>query len=617
MCPPRFYLRSNRHKTKAGTHEGHPYKRGVIRVLRVRSDSVKQNLERCWRLKNSEPEIVAELSRNAKIPPLQAQLLVNRGIRTAAQAAEFLAPKLSSLSDPFLMKGVEQAVERLIQAKTAQETVCIHGDYDVDGVTAVVLLTAFLRAVHIPVCYVIPNRLEDGYGLSFEGVDEAKRLGATVLITVDCGITSVKEAQYCSETGMDLIITDHHTPGETIPAAFAVINPLQPGCTAPFQKFAGVGLAFKLAMALRSRLRSRGFFAQQPEPNLREYLDLVTLGTIADLVPLVGENRVIALFGLKELAKSGRAGLEALKRVSAVTGEISVVDVGFRLAPRLNAAGRLDDAKRGVELLLTADIQLADSLAGELDAANSERQEIEREILAEALERLESDATLNGRTAVVMASENWHPGVIGIVAARVVERCHRPTILIALNNGEGKGSGRSIPAFHLFNALSASAAHLLKFGGHQQAAGVAIQQEKLLSFYDTFDAYAAANLTPEDLVPQLAIDAELVPADVDRLLITMLASLKPHGMGNPEPLFLLKRVPVVSARLIKDAHLKLGLQINGGVIDAIGFKMAGKLPVSELVDIVFTPEINVWKNRESIQLKLKDIRSSGGLDGEE
>lgn len=481
--------------------------------------------------------------------------------------------------------------------------------------TAVVLLTSFFRALSIPVCYVIPKRLEDGYGLSSDGVDEAKRLGATVLITVDCGITSVEEARYCRESGIDLIITDHHTPGETIPAALAVINPLQPGCSAPFKKFAGVGIAFKLAVALRSRLRSKGFFEKEAEPNLREYLDLAALGTIADLVPLVGENRIIAYYGLKELTASKRAGLAALKKVSTVKGEITAVDVGFRLAPRLNAAGRLDDAKRGVELLLTTDGQIAQTLAEELDAANSERQEIEREILAAALERLKSDASLKGRTAIVLSSEGWHPGVIGIVASRVVERCHRPTILIAMQNGEGRGSGRSIPSFHLYNALAASAEQLVKFGGHQQAAGLAVLEENLESFYDLFDAYAVENLSPEDLVPEIAIDAEITPQDLNDRLLAITNSLKPHGMGNPEPLFLLKGVKVAGCRLIKDSHLKLEFLIAGSIVAAIGFKMAAKFPAAEYVDILFTPELNVWNNRESLQLKLKDIRSCGGLDG--
>ncbi len=536
-------------------------------------------------------------------------MLVNRGITTEAQAAEFITPTLSSLSDPFLMKGVEEAVERILIAKSRSETICIHGDYDVDGVTAVVVLTAFFRAVSIPVCYLIPRRVEEGYGLSRDGVDEAKRLGAKVLITVDCGITSVTEADYCRESGIDLIITDHHTPGEIIPAACAVINPLQPGCNAPFKKLAGVGIAFKLAVAVRSRLRQEGFFENCPEPNLKEYLDLVALGTIADLVPLTGENRIIVRYGLQELANSSRAGIAALKKVADVKAEVSAVDVGFRLAPRLNAAGRLDDAKRGVELLLTTDLEVAAHLAEELDAANRERQEIEKEILAEALDRLLNDETLKGRTAVVLASESWHPGVIGIVASRVVERCHRPTILIAMQNGEGKGSGRSIPAFHLYNALAASAEHLVKFGGHQQAAGISILEQNLAAFYDLFDEHAVENLTAEDLIPAYAVDAEISPEDLGDQLLSIINSLKPYGMGNPEPLFLLRGVKVVSHRLIKDSHLKMSLAINGSIVDSIGFKMAGKFPVPEFIDILFTPELNVWKGRKTVQLRLRDIRS--------
>jgi len=569
---------------------------------------VEKSIERRWRLKNPEPNLVERLSRDMGISRLHAALLVNRGIVTEAQAAEFIVPSLAKLSDPFLMKGVEPAVERILLAKSRAETVCIHGDYDVDGVTAVAVLTSFFRAVAIPVCYLIPRRLENGYGLSREGVDEAKRLGAKVLITVDCGITSVMEAEYCRESGMDLIITDHHTPGDIIPDALAVINPLQPGCNAPFNMLAGVGIAFKLAVAVRSRLRREGFFANSPEPNLKEYLDLVALGTIADLVPLTGENRIIVSYGLLELATSGRVGIAALKKVAEVKDEVSTVDVGFRLAPRLNAAGRLDDAERGVELLLTSDPELAAHLAAELDAANRERQEIEKEILADALDRLKNDETLKGRTAVVLASADWHPGVIGIVASRVVERCHRPTILVALQDGEGKGSGRSIPAFHLYNALVASAGQLVKFGGHKQAAGISVREQNLAAFYDLFDAYAVENLTADDLVPEYAVDAEISPQDLDDQLLLITNSLKPYGMGNPEPLFLLRGVKVVSHRCLKDTHLKMSLSINGRIVDAIGFKMAGKIPVPEFVDILFTPELNVWQGKETLQLRLRDIR---------
>jgi single-stranded-DNA-specific exonuclease len=341
----------------------------------------------------------------------------------------------------------------------------------------------------------------------------------------------------------------------------------------------------------------------------------VTLGTIADLVPLVGENRIIAAFGLKALTGSERPGVKALKRVAAITAEVTATDVGFRLAPRINAAGRLDDAVRGVELLLSVDSAAADTLAAELDAANRERQEIEKETLAEVLHRLHNDAALQGRTTVVMASTEWHPGVIGIVASRIVEQCHRPVILLAVQGDEGRGSGRSIPAFHLYNALAASSAHLLKFGGHQQAAGLTLSMDNFESFYDAFDRYAAENLTQEDLVPQLSLDAELSPTELNSGLVGFLEQLQPFGMGNPEPVFLIRNLQIISCRTIKETHLKLRLRSADAVLDAIGFKMAGRAAENDMVDIACVPERNIWNGRESIQLRLKDIRTAGDTHG--
>lgn len=570
---------------------------------------------RRWRMKEVNELTVGKLAEESALPLLHARLLSVRGVATKLQAEEFLQPALAQLSDPLQMKGVAEAVSRLIAARERGETVCIHGDYDVDGVTAVALLVSFFREIGITACHVIPRRLETGYGLSKEGVDEALSLGASLIITVDCGITSLAEANYCRERDVDLIITDHHMPGEFIPEALAVINPLQPGCNAPFRKFAGVGLAFKLAIAMRSSMRALGYFAATAEPNLRKYLDLATLGTIADLVPLVGENRIIAAFGLKELTVSGRTGIQALKRMASITAEVTATDVGFRLAPRINAAGRLDDANRGVELLLSVDSSAADIIAAELDAANRERQEIEKEILAEALQRLHNDAALQGRTTVIMASPNWHPGVIGIVASRVVENCHRPVILLAVEGDKGRGSGRSIPAFHLFNALAASATHLLKFGGHQQAAGLTLSMENFESFYDAFDRYATSHLREEDLIPELLLDAELTPEDLNSGLLDFLELLKPFGMGNPEPVFLVRNLQVVNCRTVKETHLKLRLRRKDVILEAIGFKMAGRAADNDLVDIACVPERNIWKNRETIQLRLKDIRSAGDTGG--
>ncbi len=570
--------------------------------------------ERTWSLKEHDDETLGELLAGGDIPPLIARLLSARGIRSREEMKQFLSPSLADMADPFLLKGMAGAVERLAVARERGETVCIHGDYDVDGVTSVALLLTFLQGVGFPAVYVIPLRLEEGYGLSTDGVDEAARLGASVLITVDCGITSLREAAYCREKGVDLIITDHHTPGETLPDALAVINPLQPGCSAPFRQLAGVGLAFKLAIALRSRLRADGCFANGGEPNLREYLDLAALGTIADLVPLKGENRIIAAFGLRELTASRRTGIRALKKVAAVTDPVGCGDVGFRLAPRLNAAGRLDDARRGVELLLSSDPDEAAVIAAELDAANRERQEIEKEILADALARARS-ATMAGRSAIVMASDTWHPGVIGIVASRVVEAFHRPVILIALQDGIGKGSGRSIPALHLHDAIAACSEHLLKFGGHKQAAGLTVDEKTLEAFIAHFDEVVAGQLTEEDFTPVLQIDAELAPEEITPELVGLLAPLRPFGMGNPEPLFMLRGARVLQSRVLKDTHLKLRVAAAGREFEAIGFGMASRGIETGVVDIAFVPELNTWNGRESLQLRLKDIRRNGVDDG--
>jgi len=571
-------------------------------------------MERTWVLKDVDGARVKELVGCDGVSPLLARLLANRGVGSAEEARRFLSPSLGDLADPFLLKGMDLAVERLCLARRRGETVCIHGDYDVDGVTSVALLLTFLQAVGFSAVYVIPLRLEEGYGLSQDGVDEAIRLGATVLITVDCGITSLEEAVYCREKGVDLIVTDHHTPGERLPDALSVINPMQPGCGATFRQLAGVGLAFKLAVALRSRMRAEGFFASCGEPNLKGYLDLAALGTIADLVPLKGENRIIAAFGLKELTSSSRSGIRALKKVAAVTDPVGCGDVGFRLAPRLNAAGRLDDAKRGVELLLTADGEEAALIAAELDAANRERQEIEREILADALEKAQGDA-MAGRSTIVMASDKWHPGVIGIVASRVVEAFHRPVILIALQDGVGKGSGRSIPSLHLYDAIAACREHLVKFGGHKQAAGLTVDESTLEAFVQRFDEVVAGTLTEEDFTPQLQIDAELSPGEITPQLVGMLAPMRPFGMGNPEPLFMLRGARVLQSRVLKESHLKLSLEAGGRVFDAIGFGMASRGVDGGTVDIAFVPEINAWNGRESLQLRLKEIRKSGADDG--
>lgn len=563
---------------------------------------------RHWRLKTPDEARISLMAEQLSIPPLAARLLACRGIETVDQGRKFLSGSLADCYDPFLLSGMAQAVERLVTAWRDVEMVCVYGDYDVDGITATSLLIDFFRTVGIACFYHIPNRMEDGYGLAEAGIRTSAAAGARIIVSVDCGITAVAEAELCLSLGIALIITDHHTPGAIIPRAYAAINPHQPGCSFPFKPIAGVGVAFNLMIALRSRLREAGAFSGEG-PNLRQYLDLVALGTVADVVPLSDINRLFVTVGLKELTAGHRPGIVALKKVAGVSGEVSSFDVGFRLAPRLNACGRLEDATRGVELLLSRTPAEAQALAEELDARNAERQQVEQEILQDACDKL--NEVPEECAGIVLASEEWHPGVIGIVASRIVELYHRPTVLVALHDGAGRGSGRSIPGFHLYDALVACSGHLTRFGGHKYAAGLSVAQECLMSFSGEFASVAAAALTEDDLVPEILIDAELTADEVDITLVELLRRLEPFGAGNPSPLFLLREVGVVEQRILKEKHLKLKLRLSNGPVDAIAFNR-GDFAVGTKVDIVFTPEINLWKGRNFLQLKIRDIRNCEG-----
>ncbi|ABB31099.1 single-stranded-DNA-specific exonuclease RecJ [Geobacter metallireducens RCH3] len=572
---------------------------------------MKAVAEKRWELRTNDKEAAQRIASDSSVDPFLAALLANRGIADGESARRFLSSSLGDVSDPFLLKGMEEAVARLCAARARRETVCVYGDYDVDGITATALLVSFFRAVGIRCFYHIPKRLEEGYGLSVDGLRKVAEQ-AQVVVTVDCGVNAVAEAELCLTLGVDLVITDHHTPGPAIPKACAVINPLQPGCSYPFKSLAGVGVAFNVMVALRGRLRAEGAFAGGNGPNLREYLDLVALGTIADVVPLVGENRIFVKYGLRELSASSRVGVKALKDVAGVTGAVSCGAVGFRLAPRLNAAGRMEDAAAGVELLLETEPGRAAAIAAELDANNDERQALERQILTDALGRVQGNTAMEGRKSIVLASAAWHPGVIGIVASRMVDLFHRPTVLIALQEGNGRGSGRSIPGFHLYDALGACADQLVKFGGHRYAAGLSIDEPTLELFVDRFEEVAAGLLSADDLIPVLRVDAVLSAQQVTAGLADALSSLEPFGAGNPEPLFVLKDMEIVRRWAVRGNHLKVRLSGGGFTFDAIGFNLATKedsLP--DLVDIVFTLGWNEWNGRKTLQLSLKDIRESG------
>ncbi len=541
--------------------------------------------------------------------PLAARALAARGLADPVLASRFLSPRLEDLPDPFTMKGMEGAVTRIVRAVEEGQRIACYGDYDVDGVTSTVLLSGFLRSAGADVTTYIPHRLVEGYGLNGGAVERLAEGGVNLIVTLDCGITSVEEVAGAARRGVDVVVVDHHTVPVELPAASAILNPHQAGCAYPSKHLAAVGVTFNLTLALRRRLRERGRFgAGRPEPNLKEALDLVALGTVADVVPLVEVNRILVRFGLVELGRARRPGVRALLRVAGVaTGEVTASQVGFRLAPRVNAAGRLDDAGRGVRLLSATDPAAADALAEELDRENRARQEIERIMLEEAL----ADAAARvagGARGLVLSRPGWHPGVVGIVAARVVERFHRPAVLVGVAGGVGKGSGRSIAAFHLHDALAACAGNLLKFGGHRHAAGVTISPEAIPAFREAFERHAASVLREDDLVPRTRIDGWVDPATLDDRAATDLERLAPFGPGNPEPVFGIRARPS-RARQVGAAgvHLKLVLADR----DAIAFQMGDRLPLcAGTVEAAVSLGFDDWDGMRRLQLRVRDLRGA-------
>jgi len=542
--------------------------------------------------------------------PVVAAILAGRGYAEPSEIRRFLAPALGDMLDPAAMKGMKEAVERLLAARAAGERICVYGDYDVDGITTTSLMVSFLRGTGFSCSYFIPNRFEDGYGLNREALERIIGDGAGLIVSVDCGITAVEEARFCRERGVDLIIVDHHAPKSTLPEVSAILNPLQPGCGYAFKSLAGVGVAFNLLVALRAALRDRGTLDTASLPDLRRWLDLVALGTIADVVPLLDQNRLYVTHGLRLLSDSARPGIQALKRVAGVSGAVGCGQVGFRLAPRLNAAGRMESAVPGVDLLLSDDHDRSSAIAEALDAANGERQALERTILEEAIGMVERAGDYPGRRSIVLASRSWHQGVVGIVASRLVERFHRPTILIAVDEtGVGRGSGRGIPGFHLLDALTNCSPFLDRFGGHRHAAGIGLSADRIDDFSAAFENEARRRLDESDLLPRLEIDAEVAPEEVTPELARELKRLGPFGMGNPEPLLMTRAMRVVEQRVVGMGHLRLKLSGNGRVFNAIAFRMAARdFPAA--VDVAFVPEINEWNGSSGLQLRVRDLRPS-------
>jgi len=557
-----------------------------------------------WIIPNADSEAVSRLTRQLNLSPLLARLLILRGVETAEAATNFLHPRLSHLHEPFLMAGMGAAVRRLRQALDRRERILIYGDYDVDGTMAVVVLLTALRSLGGEVETFIPHRLTDGYGMRLPAIERAAREGTKVVLSVDTGIREHEVIARAQSLGIDCIVTDHHEPDAELPPACAVLNPHRSDCPYPDKNLAGVGVAFKLAQALLGEALS--------DRLTESYLKLVAIGTVADVVPLVGENRVIVRFGLAGLEQPHHAGLEALLEAAGLVGRAaSAGDVAFRLAPRLNAAGRMENARDVIELFTSSDAEQARRIAWRLDSLNRHRQQVEEEILGEILDLIRQDPARGNRPMLVFSGEGWHRGVIGIVAQRIVELFHRPALVIGIEQGIGQGSGRSIARFNLLEALEKVSELFDRYGGHAQAAGFSLPAHRLGELERRMESHARAVLTPEDLEPLLRVDAEIALDAVDKAMFSEVCALEPFGYGNPTPVFAGRRLRVVEPpRTLKGKHLKLRLAQGGRAFDAMMWRMADRAPAlrcGQEVDAAFTLDENEYQGMVNLQLVVRDL----------
>jgi single-stranded-DNA-specific exonuclease len=593
-------------------------------------------MHRHWLVNRTNPEYIKYLSKLASISPVLAQICINRGIKTPEEISSFLNPHVSQLSDPFDIQGMKTAVERITAASKKGEKVLVHGDYDVDGLSATAIILRVLRTLGIDSHYFIPNRIEHGYGFSLSSVKLARQMGATLIITVDCGITSFEAVAWCKREGIDVIITDHHEPltgieqkpyslnsvrsahsSLLLPDAVAVINPKISDPQSSVSNLSGAGVAFKLAHALAMSAHGGHNLHQPVSDTIYDFLDLAALGTMADIVPLTGENRLIVKEGLRFIKSGARPGLRALKKVSGI--EERVLKPGllaFTIIPRINAAGRISDSNNVVKLLLTDSEDEAMDISLWLDKLNLERQRMEEEIYQEALCKLNKKGVA---PVIVLSSEGWHKGVIGIVASRIAEAFYRPTVIISVEGGLARGSARSIPSFDIYKAITECRQFLTSFGGHRQAAGLELESANILPFEEYINKIGNKFLAERDFIPLLEIDADVDLSDINFSLTNELWMLEPFGFGNAEPLLGAKRLEVLYPRIVGNNHLKMKLRQKNQSIDAIGFDMASffdtmsNMPNSTglpTVDAVFTPVINEWEGSRCLQLNLKALRPS-------
>ncbi len=572
-----------------------------------KAQNLHKDMQKRWvEIPLKQADLVSKLQQDLQLDEVLCRLLVNRGISSFETAREFFRPELAHLHDPFLMKDMEQAVLRIEKAIAKGEKILIYGDYDVDGTTAVALVYQFFKAIHSEIDFYIPDRYAEGYGISFKGIDFAEANGFSLIIALDCGIKSIDKVAYAQGKGIDFIICDHHLPGEQLPEAVAVLDPKRPDCEYPFKELAGCGIGFKLIQAYSQK-------NDLPFDNLVAYLDLVAVSIAADIVPVNGENRTLAWYGLKRLNENPCPGMAALMDISGRKEQYSLSDAVFQLGPRINAAGRIADAKNAVQLLISITKEEALAKAKLIELNNEERRGHDSDITEQALAMIGGNASLIKRKSTVVYHEKWHKGVIGIVASRLTETYYRPTVVLTQSNGVVAGSARSVMGFDLYEALSACSELLEQFGGHKYAAGLTMKAENVPAFQERFEEVVAASITEELLTQEIKIDATLRLEQIDGKFFRILNQLEPHGPENMSPVFLSKNVYTYgTASIVGEKHLKLKIrQGDSAYFDCIGFGLASfceDLNRGLPFDICYIIEENIWKDRRNIQLKIRDIR---------
>lgn len=565
-------------------------------------------MQKRWNILPANDASVRSLQDSLKIHPVLCHVLVQRGIDTFEKAKQFFRPQLSDLHDPWLMKDMDKAVQRILTAFDNGEKILVFGDYDVDGTTSVSCMYRFLQKIYEPanVDFYIPHRYREGYGVSKKGIDSAIERGAALIISLDCGIKSVDLIQYALDHSIDFIVCDHHTPDDILPPAVAILNPKQKDCPYPFKELCGCGVGFKLISALAQRLGL-------PDSDAFEYLDLVATAIAADIVPMTGENRVLAFYGLKKANENPNHGIHALKELSQLQTALHINSLVYMISPRVNAAGRMDDARKAVQLFIAGSVQEAGEYAQLLHADNIDRKEADKNITDEAIAMLEADALQMNNKSTVIFRPHWHKGVVGIVASRLIDHYYRPTIVLTQSGDYAAGSARSVAGFNVYEAVHQCKELLIGYGGHFYAAGMTLELDKIDAFRKKFEEVVSATITPELLTPEIIIDAELSFNELKQGIYNIIHQMEPFGPDNLRPVFIAKGVYNTGSRIVKEQHIKFSLRQHDVTFSGIGFGMANKFPLLEQkmpLDVVYTLDENEWNGDKHLQLKVIDIRLS-------